>query len=74
MYQATDPIYYLANYLLHYRHCEINNIQKSKDLEELLYERNKYTNKKEETVSKQIDEIRLFSNSNFLLYFQIDGI
>lgn len=50
MHQPTDPINYLANFMLQYRYNELKYLKRQKELEELLVER--------ENVSKLRAEVR----------------
>lgn len=48
VHQPIDPINYLANYLIKYRHNELHNMVKDIELQELLAEREKYLYKQSE--------------------------
>lgn len=45
IYQPSDPINYLANYLLQYRYNALRNIQRQQDFENLAVQRERYAEK-----------------------------
>lgn len=48
VHQPIDPINYLANYLIKYRHNELKNVVKGIEQQDLLEEREKYMYEQEE--------------------------